>query len=120
MTYKMITPDEPPIGTVVRAGIGFTWSRTEKGWQNSNGTLFTWSELLADGEELEDITPLRTWAQPIEPPIGTKVLDHEGDRWERTGSDRWGWQMSEPAGDSEPTSWANLLDMLGPLVEVRG
>lgn len=114
--YKIQPPEEPQVGTVLRtASKTVSFEHTSKGWLDSNfpdGQPYSWAELLHNHPEgLEDITPLRTWTLPEEPPVGTKVADRDGDEWER-GVIGWGH------GDDKTSSWKTVLGY-APLTEVR-
>lgn len=123
-TYEIIIPEEPPVGTLVRFGDdGLVYKRINNLWfphPNYGGAGTVWEVLLRRGP-LTDITPLRTFAMPEEPPIGTKVRDREGDVWTR-GESGWGidygrldWAYVPSYG---PLTWAHVLSY-GPLTEVR-
>ncbi len=73
----------------------------------------TWVALLRRGP-LTDVTPLRTFAMPEEPPIGTKVEDRDGDVWTRRDNGFWSIDRGVTVG----CKWCDVMNF-GPLTEVR-
>lgn len=86
--YKVETPAEPPVGTMVeyiangakyrRMGADFLGAgRTGWFFVDSAGEIgdvaYSWSDILERGE-VEDVTPEKTWSLPEPPPIGTYVV----------------------------------------------
>lgn len=113
--YEIVFPEEPPVGTVVaatRADASRRYTHTPPGWVDGDGILFSWDHIIERHRTVQDVTPLRTWDVPEEPPVGTKVRDREGDLWTRT---RDGWTTLDNTGLYR---WITIL-AYDPLAEVR-
>lgn len=119
-TYTLNIPEEPPVGTKVRDNLGNVFEREAAGGQwfsiNGSSTGRTWLQLLRSFGELTDVTPLRTFELPPEPPVGTKVRDRAGDIWTRDArSNQRGWTCR---GGDIRTGWTEVMHY-APLTEVR-
>ena len=55
------------------------------------------------------------WVLPEEPPVGTRLIDCEGDIWKR-GRDGWRWLLCESGWSEVESAWRYVL-AYGPLRE---
>lgn len=92
---------EPPIGSRVRDYYEVIWDRTKDGW--SNGRMVTpWPSLtILHGPIYLVSTPVT-----VQPPIGSRVRDANGDVWWRESRD-W-WVRNESTGVNY-VRWAGLI-----------
>lgn len=114
-------PPEPQPNSVVLDKEGIAWQRRDNGWTPSGGHFMAdrlWLVLLAESGPVRllweapapatDTNGAAAEITAVEPPIGSVIIDSEGDTWTRLRDGRW-------LHDGLHYNWGDLLSEYGPV-----